>query len=570
MENVGLRKLMLGRDAYFPDWSLYKRVILISRFSIIAITVSVFYYIFDYYNDALLPWWVYANFGIAASISLVCNRLGYYKIATTILLTFANVTGYLMFEMGRMEAGAYQFFLINIIAAFALFSGKDKYLRYGFAGLSLVLFVLAFYLHFNFIPAPVYLPDNNKIVFFLNFLFTVATVVMIIYFLIRVNEKSEESLIDSKKCLKVLMDELSISKRRFELAIMGSSSGIWDWDMEKRELYTSPMLTDLLGMPQDGLVKMDPGGLVQNLVHPDDQSRFRESLAMHLEKREPFWVEVRMKHLSGEYIWVLDAGQAEWDENGKPIRMVGSVVDISRRKAAEKKVKEQNTMLEKANAELDRFVYSTSHDLKAPLSSVMGLIRIFELTENEEEKQQCLDMMKERIDTLNQFIKDIIDYSRNSRLSLEKEEVSLNKLVSDALINIQYFEQSQKIRIEKQNLGIVFSVDKSRLKIILNNILTNAIKYHNVDQEDPNVFIGASVKDDMLQLEIRDNGIGIADELKEQIFDMFFRATESSEGSGLGLYIAKEMADKLGGSITVESEFGVGTRFVISIPVGKQ
>jgi signal transduction histidine kinase len=223
--------------------------------------------------------------------------------------------------------------------------------------------------------------------------------------------------------------------------------------------------------------------------------------------------------------------------------------------------------LKQSNTELDRFVYSVSHDLRAPLSSLMGLVTLAEKTTSAEETATLLAMMRNRIDAQEKFIRDIIDYSRNARLNHEFEETNLKDLIREIMDNLRYAEEVSSVKI-KTDIPENYSLktDKVRLKIVLNNLVSNALKYHDRHKEERFVHIRAQNGNDHCEISVEDNGIGIRSDHHEKIFDMFYRASENSKGSGLGLYIAREAVKKLGGQITVESELGKGTRFRIMLP----
>ncbi|MFM9838550.1 MAG: sensor histidine kinase [Cyclobacteriaceae bacterium] len=235
---------------------------------------------------------------------------------------------------------------------------------------------------------------------------------------------------------------------------------------------------------------------------------------------------------------------------------------------SENEILVKNEQLSKTNQELDRFVYSASHDLKAPLSSILGLIEIAQRTEDPEEVKTCLGMMKERVNNLDDFIKEIIDYSRNSRLELKKETFALLTLMKEVVDGLRYAEGFE-------NIYIIYSIDselemvsdRSRLKVVLNNLIGNAFKYHDPDKENPLIEISANSESVNLKIEIKDNGLGIAPEHQAKVFDMFYRASEKSKGSGLGLYIVKETIEKMSGRISVESQLSKGTKFTVFLPM---
>jgi len=234
----------------------------------------------------------------------------------------------------------------------------------------------------------------------------------------------------------------------------------------------------------------------------------------------------------------------------------------------EQELSMNNQLLTKANRELDRFVYSASHDLRAPLSSLLGLIEISQRTDDVEEIKHCLKMMKMRVTDLDSFIKDIIDYSRNTRQEVQKETFSLLELAKEVTDGLKFGTGMEEIFIKYQ-IDPLLSVttDRSRLKVVFNNLIGNALKYCNPQKEDQLISIAANIEGERLKVLIEDNGIGIAPEHQPKIFDMFYRASEKSKGSGLGLYIVKETLDKLNGKIAVSSTLGSGTVFRLEIPL---
>jgi signal transduction histidine kinase len=233
----------------------------------------------------------------------------------------------------------------------------------------------------------------------------------------------------------------------------------------------------------------------------------------------------------------------------------------------ETRISIQNQQLKKTNTELDRFVYSASHDLRAPLSSLSGLITISEASNNLPELKEYLAMMKSRINVLDKFIVDIINYSRNARQEVVWEKVNLYQHVNDITDGLKHSVGSEKIDI--QNLIPIESeiiTDPTRIRIVLNNLVSNAIRYHDKFKEACTIFIEEKREPNKITILVKDNGIGIRDEHKEKIFKMFYKATENASGSGLGLYIAMESIHKLNGHIGVESKYGKGSTFSIELP----
>jgi signal transduction histidine kinase len=227
----------------------------------------------------------------------------------------------------------------------------------------------------------------------------------------------------------------------------------------------------------------------------------------------------------------------------------------------------QNQMLEKLNHELDQFIYSTSHDLKGPLSSVLGLINIMRIERDPASFDHYLKMMERSVNNLLQSVNNIVNIGKNIRTEVRAEEIDLQKMTEDIFVTHAFYEYAQVIeRAYSVRQLCPFSSDYVRLNIIMNNLITNAIKYHNPNQPNPRVEISGEISSARAIINVSDNGSGIAPEHLGRVFDIFYRANETRSGSGLGLYMVKEMVQKLGGEIQVESKLGKGTTFTLSLP----
>ena len=228
----------------------------------------------------------------------------------------------------------------------------------------------------------------------------------------------------------------------------------------------------------------------------------------------------------------------------------------------------ENQELKTANYELDRFVYSTSHDLRAPLNSMLGLIEIAKDDTNEDITREHLIMLKRSAKKLDGFICDILDYSRNARMEVAMEEINFKELITDITENLKFIgDNNRAIEFITEISGetSIYS-DKNRLITILGNLISNAIRYQNAQIANPYVRIQIQISPAETRIVIEDNGIGMSEEVHSKIFDMFYRVSNESVGSGLGLYIVKEAVNKLSGEIKVQSEIGKGTTFLIKIP----
>jgi signal transduction histidine kinase/ligand-binding sensor domain-containing protein len=254
---------------------------------------------------------------------------------------------------------------------------------------------------------------------------------------------------------------------------------------------------------------------------------------------------------------------------------ISSAIMNQRKQYLEDQINERTQELQKANeeltirnTELDRFVYSASHDLSAPLKSILGLIIVAKLDEPGETHAQYLNMMERSVHKLEAFIEEVVTYSRNTRMPVKLEAFNFKEFVEGLLQDHEYSQNFKHIKflIEDHLPGPIVS-DLTRMKIILNNLLSNAIKFHWIDNcRDPYIRITARKEGGEYELRVQDNGRGIKDEHLSRIFEMFYRATDDAQGSGLGLYILKESVMKLGGTVQAVSAVEVGTTFIIRLP----
>ena len=228
-------------------------------------------------------------------------------------------------------------------------------------------------------------------------------------------------------------------------------------------------------------------------------------------------------------------------------------------------VDEKNRDLTNTNNELDKFVYSASHDLRSPITSLKGLLEIIKLEDDPEKINEYLELMDKSLDRQDQFISDIIDYSRNKRIERTTEPTDLSKIIDDTLDQFQYIKAANTLKIYKELEVTQIISDSLRIKIILSNLLSNAIKYSDSSKTEKIIKIKSYLVNDNVVIEIEDNGIGIREKSLAKIFDMFYAANHDL-GSGLGLYIVKDTVAILGGNITVASEINFGSKFIVTLP----
>lgn len=229
----------------------------------------------------------------------------------------------------------------------------------------------------------------------------------------------------------------------------------------------------------------------------------------------------------------------------------------------ETEVKNENLIL--VNHELDRFVYSASHDLRSPITSLKGLIEITQLEDDVDQIKDYLSLMYQSLTKQDQFISDIIDYSKNKRKLIIVEPVSLQDLFNEAISQLMHIENANRITFRQELLVDQIQSDGLRLKIIISNLLSNAIKYADNSKQEMFISIKTYIQEGFNKIEVADNGIGINDEFKDYIFEMYY-GTNKNKGSGLGLYIVKEAVENIKGNISVFSESNIGSKFIVAIP----
>jgi len=252
---------------------------------------------------------------------------------------------------------------------------------------------------------------------------------------------------------------------------------------------------------------------------------------------------------------------------GKRKLLFVNIQDITETKKTERILTLKNLELQKTNSELDNFVYSTSHELRAPLMSVLGLINLLETETDKKEQSLYVGLMKESIQKLDNIIHDIIDYSRNARFDVKVSPVDFNFLLEKTINNLHFIPGFEKIDIRvRVNEEVPFLSDKRRVEIVLNNLISNSLKFYKPAIRKPFVEISVLVGEKEAVIKVKDNGRGIPEQHLSRIFEMFFRGYEQSTGSGIGLYIVKEIVEKLNGNLHVESIEGKGSLFTVKLP----
>lgn len=356
---------------------------------------------------------------------------------------------------------------------------------------------------------------------------------------------------------------LKYSEEKFRFLIQHSSDVVMINNLDSKISYVSDSISNVTGYSPEEVINKHSF----YFVHPDDISLLEQyHISVLNNPGKPIPVTYRRKKKDGDYIWCEGTAiNLLYEDQVKGI--VINLRDVTERKNYEEALKLSNEELKKSNAELDRFVYSVSHDLRAPLCSMLGILEIAEAEVDDNDTLEYLSMLKSSIKKQDGFICDILDYSRNSRLGIKREEIDFDMMLEDIVNNLKYMNASSNadIRISVQREAPYYS-DRSRIQVVLNNLVSNALRYSNPASKEHWVDITIGTAGNQIKLTVKDNGVGIGKKEQKNVFNMFYRISKDSVGSGLGLYIVKETVDKLQGTIKLISEPGVGTEFTILIP----
>ncbi len=280
----------------------------------------------------------------------------------------------------------------------------------------------------------------------------------------------------------------------------------------------------------------------------------------HLQRQ--IWKYYGDKPFPKELEKLIQSVSDSYDNYEKEHKLLNRIMDLS-----SQELFDANAELRKRNDELDRFVYSTSHDLRAPLTSILGLLQLIELSKDSEDIDKYLGQIRTTTLQLDNFIQDIVNYTHNKKLDITYGEIDFKKLIEDCLDKLNFMSNSESIeKVIEIDGPVAFHSDIQRLNTLISNLISNSIKYCKPDSKDSFLKVRVTISPKEAVITIEDNGIGIDKVHIDKIYDMFYRASAKSKGSGIGLYIVKEIVEKLKGSISMSSELNMGTTFTLVLP----
>lgn len=375
------------------------------------------------------------------------------------------------------------------------------------------------------------------------------------------------------------------SRERFELAMRGSTDGLWDWKIATNEAYYSPRFRDLLGY--DALELPDHPWAWDRFLHPEDAAAVRLAVEQHLADNKPFDIIFRLQNKAQEWRWFRSRAEAIRDTDGHPIRMTGALSDITSLKLAELKLAQQAQVLaqardqaEAANQAKSAFIANMSHEIRTPMTAILGYVDLLsDPYQTEEQRSAHVAVIKQAGEHLLEIINDILDLSKieAGKMQVEKIAMSPTDTVRDVIAFLQTEARRRGLELTAHFEGSIpkqISSDPFRLRQILVNLIGNALKFTAaggvklVVKVVPHPQQSRSV----LAFEVHDTGIGLSSEQLAELFRPFSQADASTTrkfgGTGLGLTICRRMAHLLGGQIQVTSQLGRGSTFVATVDMG--
>jgi PAS domain S-box-containing protein len=364
---------------------------------------------------------------------------------------------------------------------------------------------------------------------------------------------------DLKTSIRALRD----SEERYRTIFDSNGLGIIYTNYEKNIVKVNDSFTKMLGYSETEMQTVTEEDILYPAYKKTNKKVYQD-FREGIQREASLDKEYRTK--KGERLIAKTASSALYNDNGGHYGTVTIIEDITERKIQESKIKRQNVELKKINRELDQFVYSAAHDLRAPIANVMGLVRLLRLEEVSDTAQTYLDLQEKSLAKLDDFIRSIVDFSKNSRSKLTKESIDFEHFITEIIDQYRYSESAQNVKISvTSDQNSTFHTDLSRFSIVMNNLISNAIRYSDPSKNDKFINIAISVLPKTAVIEVSDNGIGIEKEHLQNIFKLFYRASSNSKGTGIGLYIVKDTITKLKGSLKVNSTFGEGSVFTVTL-----
>jgi len=376
---------------------------------------------------------------------------------------------------------------------------------------------------------------------------------------------------------KKLMDGVRRSSEQYRLTFEAINDGLWDWHIKTGDVFFNRRIFTMLGY----IKEVFPQNITtwQNLIHPDDRPEMIRTIFDKIRQDMSFVIEYRMRKKDGSWLWVEGRGQTiEWDSNGEPERVIGTHTDISVRKEIEfHLISEKEKALR--NEELKTvFLHNVSHEIRTPLNGIIGFSRMLAMPNLEPETRGMYSKLIEaNSDQIMNILTDIVDYSliEKAGIRIKKEEFSCNELMHRVFELVSHKAEKtirSEVKLICRNLtddkDFLFYSDKERIIRIMENILSNSLRFTGRGF----IEFGYSVNDSEIRFFVLDEGLSIGAEEADNFFDRFSSGLTRGRSRDIGISIAGDIVDALGGVIHVDPfhREGVLFYFVFSLAAGKE
>ncbi len=378
-------------------------------------------------------------------------------------------------------------------------------------------------------------------------------------------EKLRKLNMELEKRVEDRTKELSESEERFRLLSRATNDAVWDWDLVSSEFWWNEGFQEIFGFKEQDI---EPG--VEswfNRLQADERKTIIDELNEAINKGEKQWAaEHRFLKADGTYTWVYNRGYILKNEYGIPYRMLGSMVDLSSLKKAQDELEQSNKNLRKINADLDNFVYTASHDLRAPVANLEGLLMLLKPKFREhmpQQEQKLIHLVEASIEKLKRTIHGLLEITKVQKdLERKVEDISFTEVLADVQGDILNQIQDTAAHIVTDFKVERLKYNRVNLQSILYNLLSNSLKYKSHDLP-PQINISTARKDGHVVLTFSDNGLGMNVQQQKKLFTMFNRFHTHVDGTGIGLYMVKRIIENNEGRIKVDSKEGKGTTFKI-------
>ena len=358
---------------------------------------------------------------------------------------------------------------------------------------------------------------------------------------------------------------LAVERERLRLALSAGHMGAYELDIATDTLWWSPETYTLFGVTPATFTPTRES--VIDLLDPEDRPGFAKRRRQAIAEHQPFFDEFRLRRPDGSRVWIGYRGQAEYDDEGNPVRTFGVVMDITERKKAEQVMRD-------AGREKDDFIATLSHELRNPLAPIRNAVNVLQhLPAGDARAAWCHDVIARQTAQMARLLDDLLDVSRLTRgkLALRVQRLDLATVIARAIEIAQPVigAAGHELRVALPAEALRLDGDLTRLAQVFSNVLINSAKY---TPPGGTIAVTSSAHGDAIAVTVKDTGIGIAEEHIDRIFDMFGQVESASShaqgGQGIGLSLARRLVELHGGSIAARSEgVGKGSEFEIRLPL---